>query len=92
MNEPEINKRVNELLQEGSNDIYRILIHSVEKDLLERVLAHFKGNQFRASQALGISRFTLRKKLRAISSDSDLPENSEPEGSEELVGAGSTSH
>lgn len=46
------------------DNLYRIVIDEVERPLLERVLAYYGGNQTRASQCLGISRGTLRKKLR----------------------------
>lgn len=72
--EPEISQLVANLLKEGNCDIYRIVIHSIERDLLSKVLYHFKGNRVKASRALGISRFTLRKKLRAVSnSNADAP-------------------
>jgi Fis family transcriptional regulator, factor for inversion stimulation protein len=45
-------------------DLYRLVIDEVEAPMLATVLAHYEGNQSRAAQALGLSRATLRKKLR----------------------------
>lgn len=57
---------VTDLLAAGRDDIYRTVVRSMEKELFHAVLVHFKGNRLKASRALGISRFTLRKKLRAL--------------------------
>jgi DNA-binding NtrC family response regulator len=78
--DPEIACRVADLLNEGKGDIYRVVIQSVEKELFRTVLAHFKGNRVKASRALGISRFTLRKKLRALA-----PQAEDLEGQAESV-------
>ncbi|MDR2853665.1 MAG: Fis family transcriptional regulator [Burkholderiaceae bacterium] len=43
--------------------LYDMLMHVVEKPLLEIVLARAEGNQSRAAQWLGMNRNTLRKKL-----------------------------
>jgi Fis family transcriptional regulator len=40
-----------------------MVIHAVEKPLLEAVMREAQGNQLRASEMLGINRNTLRKKL-----------------------------
>ncbi|MFO1062734.1 MAG: helix-turn-helix domain-containing protein [Pirellulales bacterium] len=53
------------LLAEGSNDIYRSVVHAVEGALFETVLKATKGNQQSAAERLGISRMTLRAKLKA---------------------------
>lgn len=45
------------------NDLYRMVISEVEKPLLTSVMEKVKGNQTRASDMLGITRSTLRKKL-----------------------------
>jgi len=46
-----------------TRDLYRLVIHEVERPLLECVMAEVGGNQSRAAAMLGISRSTLRKKL-----------------------------
>ncbi len=45
-------------------DLYRLVLAEVEKPLLEEVMRHTGWNQVRTAIALGISRGTLRKKLR----------------------------
>lgn len=44
--------------------IYDMVIHSIEKPLLESVLHRAKGNQTHAAQMLGLNRNTLRKKMQ----------------------------
>lgn len=43
--------------------IYDMVIREIEKPLIEAVLKHSQQNQSKASEALGISRSTLRKKM-----------------------------
>ncbi len=45
-------------------DIYHSIIADVEKRLIEKALSTTKGNQLHASELLGISRVTLRKKMQ----------------------------
>lgn len=45
-------------------DLYDMVIAEVEAPLLETIMAFTKGNQSRAAKLLGISRGTLRKKLK----------------------------
>ncbi|MBT6273502.1 MAG: Fis family transcriptional regulator [Chromatiales bacterium] len=44
--------------------LYQLVLREMERPLLQRVLAQTEGNQSVAAQVLGISRGTLRKKLR----------------------------
>ena len=44
--------------------VYDMVLHEMEKPLLEIVMRHTKGNQVRAADILGINRNTLRKKLK----------------------------
>jgi two-component system nitrogen regulation response regulator GlnG len=55
-----------QLLEGGQPDIYRLVSAAVDRTLLEEVLRHVKGNQLQAAELLGISRTTLRGKLRAL--------------------------
>ncbi len=45
-------------------DLYELVISEVEAPLMEAVMAHTRGNQTKASAALGLNRGTLRKKLK----------------------------
>lgn len=45
-------------------DLYRFVIDEIEQPLLDAVLEYTGGNQTRAARVLGLSRSTLRKKLR----------------------------
>jgi Fis family transcriptional regulator len=44
--------------------VHEMIIHAVERPLLEVVMAHAEGNQSRAAAWLGINRNTLHRKLR----------------------------
>lgn len=45
------------------SDLYELVLHEIEKPLLETVMDQVRGNQSRAARLLGINRSTLRKKL-----------------------------
>ncbi len=53
-----------QLQNESTTDLYSKVISSTERELLTNVLEHTRGNQVQASAILGISRVTLRSKLR----------------------------
>jgi len=48
---------------EEPHSMHEMLIHLVEKPLLEVVMAKALGNQSKAAEWLGINRNTLRRKL-----------------------------
>jgi Fis family transcriptional regulator len=49
---------------EPPHAVYDMLIHCVEKPLLESVMHRAGGNQSKAAEILGLNRNTLRKKLK----------------------------
>jgi two-component system nitrogen regulation response regulator GlnG len=53
-------------LHAGSTDLYAEALTVMERQLLTRVLRHTGGNQLQAAQILGITRNSLRHKLRAL--------------------------
>ncbi len=62
--EDHVREEVDAALRHGENsDLYRQILESVERPLLEVVLSHTGGNQLRAAALLGINRNTLRKKI-----------------------------
>ncbi len=50
---------------EDPGGLYDMVMREVEGPLLEVVMREARGNQTRAAEILGISRATLRRKLRA---------------------------
>jgi two-component system nitrogen regulation response regulator GlnG len=53
-------------LNAGSEDLYGEALQRLERALLTRVLRHTGGNQVRAARILGITRGSLRTKLRDL--------------------------
>lgn len=56
-----------QLRSSGSNNLYREVGNTVDRLVLETVMQHVSGNQQQAAGLLGISRMTLRAKLKALS-------------------------
>ena len=46
------------------DDLYHVVLSEVEPAVLDVVMGYVEGNQSQAAEMLGISRGTLRKKLR----------------------------
>jgi two-component system nitrogen regulation response regulator GlnG len=57
---------INEQLAAGKDDLYDAAVRHVERVLLTRVLQHTAGNQVRAAKILGITRGSLRNKIREL--------------------------
>jgi two-component system nitrogen regulation response regulator GlnG len=62
----EVAALVSQLLGAGELDIYRKVNLAVDRVVLDAVLRHARGNQLQASELLGISRTTLRAKMRTL--------------------------
>jgi DNA-binding NtrC family response regulator len=58
-------ERVGELLADGQNDVYRRLQAEFDDQVLKQVWQATGGNQARMAELLGLSRMTLRGKLRS---------------------------
>ena len=59
-----VNNYLNDLDGEKPCPLYNMVIHSVEKPLIELVIKHTNGNQTQAAELLGINRNTLRNKIK----------------------------
>ncbi len=53
-----------QLKGQAPNNLYEMVLAEVEVPLLEAVMEYTKGNQSRTAILLGLSRGTLRKKLK----------------------------
>jgi two-component system nitrogen regulation response regulator GlnG len=76
---PDVAARTADLLRAGETDLYRQLSLEVDRTVLAVVLRHVRGNQVQASELLGISRTTLRARLRLLGMNTDtlLPDRRE---------------
>lgn len=80
----ELHSLINALLRGGTKQLHTQIIEAVERVLLTEVLSHSQGHQAKASEILGISRGTLRSKLRLLGLGIDKvvsDDNQEEEGS-----------
>ena len=53
-------------LRAGSRDVYAEALAQMEQSLVTRVLRHTGGNQLQAAKVLGITRGSLRTKIRTL--------------------------
>ncbi len=62
--ENSVAKFLAEVGDQAASNIYTMVMAEVESPLIKAVMRHTKGNQSKAAILLGISRGTLRKKLK----------------------------
>lgn len=62
----ELRRFIDHRLESGSNNLYSEALELMEKYLLTRVLRLTEGNQSRAAAVLGITRGSLRNKIRSL--------------------------
>jgi transcriptional regulator with GAF, ATPase, and Fis domain len=79
---PDIEAFVEKQLQSGSQSLHGDLLRHVERYLLARVLRHTAGNQLQAAKTLGITRGSLRNKIRSLGIKLDTTAESEDDDSE----------
>jgi len=48
------------------NNLYEMVLHQVERPLINIVLQKTRGNQIKTADILGINRNTLRKKIKIL--------------------------
>ncbi|HYH67563.1 MAG TPA: helix-turn-helix domain-containing protein [Urbifossiella sp.] len=85
---PDLRAYTEQLLASGTQDLYRALLGTVDRVALAAVLRHVGGNQVRASEVLGISRTTLRGKLRAAGLSADGRRRAAPGTNGAVAGEG----
>jgi Fis family transcriptional regulator len=59
-----LEKYFKDLGEQTPSNVYEMVVFTVEKPILEAVMARAEGNQSQAADMLGINRNTLRKKLQ----------------------------
>lgn len=62
----EIENLIQQKVQSGESNVYDTLIQHVERQLITQVLEYTQGNQVEASGILGITRTTLRTKIKKL--------------------------
>ncbi len=62
----ELGSFIESRISSGSNQVYAESLELMERNLLRRILTLTDGNQSKASKILGITRASLRHKLRAL--------------------------
>ncbi|MDD5173694.1 MAG: helix-turn-helix domain-containing protein [Candidatus Omnitrophota bacterium] len=59
----------NDSIKREKGVLYKSIIQSIEKPLIESALERTAGNQLKASRILGINRNTMRSKIRKLGID-----------------------
>lgn len=53
-------------IESNESQLYKFILATVEKPLIENVLIRTKGNKSKAAQILGINRNTLHSKIKKL--------------------------
>jgi two-component system nitrogen regulation response regulator GlnG len=64
--DPGLEEFIDAQIRAGSQDLYAEALARLERTLLTRVLRHTQGNQLQAARILGITRGSLRTKVREL--------------------------
>jgi two-component system nitrogen regulation response regulator GlnG len=64
--DPDLEQFIDRRLAAGTGDLYAEAVRRLERILIARVLRHTGGNQVQAARALGITRGSLRSKVREL--------------------------
>lgn len=59
-----VRRYLNDMGSTEPDNLYRVFLAEIEPPLIEETLRHTGGNQSRAARVLGITRNTLRAKIR----------------------------
>lgn len=65
----QVNQYLQEMKEQNITDLYDIVIKQIEQPLFKATIEHCKYNQSKAAEVLGVSRGTLRAKLKKHFSD-----------------------
>jgi len=63
---PDLEQFIRERIQAGSGKVYSEILAQIERQLLSHVLAFTGGKQNQAAKILGITRGSLRNKIRSL--------------------------
>lgn len=66
VSEVALNVFVQKAIESGAENLYAMTLELMERELLMRVLKHTAGNQVQAARILGITRGSLRTKIRSL--------------------------
>jgi two-component system nitrogen regulation response regulator GlnG len=66
LRDPDLEQFIDRRIAAGSEDLYAEAVRRLERVLITRVLRHTGGNQVQAARTLGITRGSLRAKVREL--------------------------
>jgi two-component system nitrogen regulation response regulator GlnG len=81
--DPGLEQFIDAHIRAGGEDLYKQAVERLERTLLTRVLRHTKGNQVQAARILGITRGSLRTKVRELGIRIERTISGEPDDARE---------